>query len=160
MAPRQVQHPGIAGGVAEVLDSTGLAPHCLHLELTERTVIDVAGGIAQTLSSLADLGVRIAIDDFGTGYSNLACLLALPVHGLKLDRTITRRRRGMDVGRDDDFLATAVSLGHTLGLTVTAEGIETAAQARRMRAARCDNGQGWYLGRPVPADQMTWAIQR
>src|SRR5205814_851583 len=90
MAPRQVQHPGIAGGVAEVLDSTGLAPHCLHLELTERTVIDVAGGIAQTLSSLADLGVRIAIDDFGTGYSNLACLLALPVHGLKLDRTITR----------------------------------------------------------------------
>jgi diguanylate cyclase (GGDEF)-like protein len=158
LSARHLAHPGIVGCVAEVLDRTGLAPRRLQLEVTERTVIDVAGGIADTLSALADLGVRIALDDFGIGYCNLASLRGLPVHAIKLDRTFTVRPRRTDPRRDDDFLAAAVRLARTLGLTVTAEGIETATQARRMRAAGCDTGQGWYLGRPVPADQMIRAI--
>jgi len=165
LAPRHLQHPGVVGCIAEVLDRTGLAPHRLQLELTERAVIDVAGGITATLSALADLGVRIALDDFGVGYCNLASLRALPVHGLKLDMTFTRRARTSraqrtDSRRDAGFLAATVQLGRTLGLTVTAEGIETPAQARRMRAAGCDTGQGWHFGRPVPAEEMTRIIHR
>src|SRR5262249_35866576 len=87
LAARHLAHPGVVGCVAEILDRTGLAPHRLQLELTERAVIDVAGGIAETLAALADLGVRIALDDFGVGYCNLASLRALPVHTLKLDQT-------------------------------------------------------------------------
>jgi diguanylate cyclase (GGDEF)-like protein len=158
LAPRHLHDPGLVGCVAEVLDRTGLAPYRLHLEITERTVIDTTGRTTDTLAALADLGVRIAIDDFGVGYSNLACLRALPVHGLKLDSTFNTQPPPERALRDDDFLAAAVALGHTLGLTVTAEGIETAAQAQRMRAAGCDTGQGWHLGRPVPADEMTRQI--
>jgi diguanylate cyclase len=154
LAPRQLQCPGVVGWVAEVLDRTELAPQRLQLELTERAVIDVPGETAQTLSALAELGVRIAIDDFGVGYANLTCLRDLPVHALKLDRTFTR---GTD-SRHEDFLAATVQLGSTLGATITAEGIETAAQASRMRAVGCDTGQGWYLGRPVPADDITRTI--
>jgi diguanylate cyclase (GGDEF)-like protein len=159
LGPRHLEHPGVVGFVAEILDRTGLAPHLLQLEVTERTVIDVAGEISQTLAALADLGVRIALDDFGVGYCNLASLRTLPIHGIKLDRTFTARPpRAGDTLRDDEFLAATVRLGRTLGLAVTAEGIETAAHADRMRAAGCDTGQGWYLGRPAPADQITRAI--
>jgi diguanylate cyclase len=150
LASRHLHDPGLVGCVVEVLDRTGLAPDLLHVEITERTVIDTTGRTAEVLSALAELGVRIALDDFGVGYSNLACLRALPLHGLKLDGTFTEGT--------DDFLAAAVALGHTLGLTVTAEGIETAEQARRMRVAGCDTGQGWHLGRPLPADELTRRI--
>jgi len=112
--------------------------------------MSIEGTPLPSLRRLSALGVRIAIDDFGVGYSNLACLRALPVHGLKLDGTFTEST--------DAFLAAAVALGHTLGLAVTAEGIETAEQARRMRAAGCDTGQGWHLGRPVPAAELTRRI--
>jgi diguanylate cyclase (GGDEF)-like protein len=158
LASRELQHPGVVGCVVETLDRTGLAPDRLQLELTERAVIDAADGVTRTLSAFADLGVQIAIDDFGVGYSNLNCLRTLPAHRLKLDRTFTMRTRRVDP-RHDQFLAATVSLGRTLGLSITAEGIETAAQARRMRAAGCDTGQGWYFGRPVPAEEMTLAIQ-
>ncbi|MEN3357119.1 MAG: hypothetical protein V7637_1101 [Mycobacteriales bacterium] len=158
LAPRHLRHPGLVGCVAEVLDRTGLAPHRLQLEVIERTVIDVAGEISRTLSALADLGVRIALDDFGVGYCNLANLRDLPVHRLKLDRTFTMRSPRAGARRDSDFLAATVRLARTLGLSITAEGIETAAQAARMRAAGCDTGQGWYLGRPMPGDQLARAI--
>jgi diguanylate cyclase (GGDEF)-like protein len=160
LALRHLQHPGVVGCVAEALDRTGLSPHLLQLELTERAVIDVTGGLTNTLSALAELGVRIALDDFGVGYCNLANLRALPVHRIKLDRTFSRRPRYVDARRDEGFLAATVRLGHTLGLSVTAEGIETADQARRMRAAGCDTGQGWYLGRPMPPEHLTEAIRR
>ncbi|HET8682858.1 MAG TPA: bifunctional diguanylate cyclase/phosphodiesterase [Micromonosporaceae bacterium] len=157
LAPGQLQHPGVVGWVAEILDRSGLAPHRLQLELTERAVIDVAGATARTLAALAGLGVKIALDDFGVGYSNLTCLRALPLHRIKLDRTFIKPPRRAQA-RHQEFLAATVSLVRTLGLNITAEGIENAAQARRMRNAGCDTGQGWYLGRPVPADEITRAI--
>jgi diguanylate cyclase (GGDEF)-like protein len=160
LAPRHLQHPGLLGSVAEILDRTGLPPHLLQLEVTERTVLDAAGAISRTLSALTDLGVRIALDDFGVGYCNLASLRDLPVHSLKLDRSFSTPPRRAGSRRNDDFLAATVRLGRTLGLTITAEGIETAAQAQRMRTAGCDTGQGWYLGRPVPADELTQTIRR
>jgi diguanylate cyclase len=159
LAPRHLQHAGLVGCVAEILDRTGLAPHRLQLEVTERTVIDGAGEISRTLAALADLGIRLALDDFGVGYCNLASLRDLPVHRLKLDRTFSTTPQRGGARRDSDFLAATVQLGRTLGLSITAEGIETATQAHRMRTAGCDTGQGWYLGRPVPADQLTRVIQ-
>ena len=158
LAPRHLHDPGLVGCVAEVLDRSGLDPHRLHLEITERAAIDTTGPTTAALCALAELGVRIAIDDFGVGYSNLACLRALPVHGLKLDSTFNDRPSPERAARDDAFLAAAVALGHTLGLAVTAEGIETHAQARRMRAAGCDIGQGWYHGFPAPAAELTRRI--
>jgi diguanylate cyclase (GGDEF)-like protein len=151
LSASQLHQPGLAGLVAQVLDRSGLPPERLQLEITEHTIVDV-DDVAATLGALVALGVRIAIDDFGIGYSNLARLAAMPLHALKLDATFARPSAAPGA---DAFLATVVSLGHTLGLTVTAEGIETADQAERMRAAGCDTGQGWHLGRPVPASRIT-----
>jgi diguanylate cyclase (GGDEF)-like protein len=145
----QLYQPGFVGYVAQVLDRCGLPPSRLQIEITEHTILDSEDAPA-TLSSLVGLGVRVAVDDFGTGYSNLARLRDLPVHTLKLDATFAQHPQ-IDNGVDpDQFVATVVAFGHTLGLSVTAEGIETAAQAERMRAAGCDTGQGWHLGRPGP----------
>ncbi|WBB81257.1 bifunctional diguanylate cyclase/phosphodiesterase [Micromonospora sp. WMMD882] len=159
---RQLHQRGLAGTVAQILDRTGLPPHLLQLEVTEQAVIDLTGVVTETLAALMKLGVRIVIDDFGIGYANLANLRSLPLHGLKLDASLTRssaqpaRRPGNGrPDRDDDFLSTVVSLGHKLGLVVTAEGIETAQQAHRLTATGCDNGQGWHFGRPVPPHELT-----
>ncbi|MFI6229622.1 putative bifunctional diguanylate cyclase/phosphodiesterase [Micromonospora echinospora] len=162
---RQLQQDGMAAAVAQVLDRTGLPPSLLQLEVTEQAVIELSGVVMDTLTALMKLGVRIVIDDFGVGYANLANLRALPLHGLKLDASLTRpsapafrQAATYHPSTDDDFLTTVVSLGHKLGLTVTAEGIETAEQAHRLTATGCDNGQGWYFGRPVPPDEITDAI--
>src|SRR6478672_3119278 len=109
------------------------------------------------LRDLADLGVRIAIDDFGTGYSNLAYLRRLPVHTLKLAGPfITRGSNGQDETDDVDLeiVATIVRLAHILGLSVTAESIETPAQLARLHRLGCDTGQGWLFAPAVPADDI------
>ncbi|MEU1756161.1 bifunctional diguanylate cyclase/phosphodiesterase [Micromonospora matsumotoense] len=162
---RQLHQRGMAGAVAQILDRTGLPPHLLQLEVTEQVVIDLTGVVTETLAALMTLGVRIVIDDFGIGYANLANLRSLPLYGLKLDASLTRasrqpaRRPGARrPGSDDEFLSTVVSLGHKLGLVVTAEGIETAQQAHRLTATGCDNGQGWHFGRPVPPQEITAGI--
>jgi diguanylate cyclase (GGDEF)-like protein len=161
LAARQIRGAGLVGDVADVLDRTGLSPRRLQLEITEQTVIDTGEQTIANLRALADLGVRVAIDDFGTGYSNLACLRALPLHGIKLAGTLLRGSAGeASAPSDDAFLATLVSLGHTLGFEVTAEGIETEAQAARLCAVGCDIGQGWHLGQAVPADEITDRIRR
>jgi diguanylate cyclase (GGDEF)-like protein len=159
LAARQLHQAGLVGFVAELLDRVGLPAARLQLEITEHAVIGTDRKVIATMSALARLGVRIAIDDFGTGYSNLACLRGrLPLHGLKLDGTFAQGPAPAIRPSDAEFLATVVSIGRTLGLTVTAEGIETAAHARRMRAAGCEIGQGWHLGRPMRAERITALI--
>ncbi|GLI01257.1 putative bifunctional diguanylate cyclase/phosphodiesterase [Phytohabitans aurantiacus] len=152
LAVRQIRQPGLAAQVAAILDDTGLPAGRLQLEITEDAVMDIDDDSVDTLRALADLGVQIAIDDFGTGYSNLAYLCDLPVHGLKLAGRFLkgRRPRGEVDPTREAILSTLVTLGHKLGLSVTAEGVETPAQARRLRAIGCDLGQGWLWGRPVP----------
>lgn len=159
---RQLRQYGMAAAVAQVLDRTGLPPHLLQLEVTEQAVIDLSSVVTDTLTTLMKLGVRIVIDDFGVGYANLANLRALPLHGLKLDASLTHpsppvsgRTSTPRAATDEDFLGTVVALGHQLGLTVTAEGIETVEQADRLTATGCDHGQGWYFGRPVSARAIT-----
>jgi EAL domain-containing protein (putative c-di-GMP-specific phosphodiesterase class I) len=117
----------------------------------------------EALRALAEMGVRIAIDDFGTGYSNLAYLRTLPVHALKLAGPFVTRpfARDPDKGGDPDYdevdlevLALLVELAHTLGLSVTAEFVETSVQLERLRKLGCDTGQGWYFAPPVPASAV------
>ncbi|WP_370146606.1 MULTISPECIES: putative bifunctional diguanylate cyclase/phosphodiesterase [unclassified Kitasatospora] len=162
LAARQVWDSDVVADVAQVLERTGLPARLLQLELTESAVLGPGGRPLQALQALADMGVRIAIDDFGTGYSNLAYLSRLPVHALKLDGTfIEGFRDPAPVGRpdlrsrrseaDEQIVGAMVRLAHDLGLTVTAEGIESAAQAERLRLTGCDTAQGWYFARPGEA---------
>ncbi|MGV9878252.1 EAL domain-containing protein [Streptomyces sp. NPDC003006] len=160
VAVRQVWDSDLVADVAEILAETGLPARLLQLELTESAVMGSAGRPLQALQELSDMGVRIAIDDFGTGYSNLAYLSRLPVSVLKLDGSFVR---GFQYEEGEEHLNPAdevivealVQLAHRLGITVTAECVETAAQAARLRRIGCDTGQGWLYSRAVPADRIS-----
>ncbi|MFJ2902832.1 putative bifunctional diguanylate cyclase/phosphodiesterase [Streptomyces sp. NPDC087212] len=168
VAVRQVWDSDLVADVAETLAETGLAPRLLQLELTESAVMGSAGRPLEALQALSDMGVGIAIDDFGTGYSNLAYLSRLPVSVLKLDGAFVR---GFQYEGDGEAAGTAqtaeapnpadevvveamIQLAHRLGLTVTAECVETSAQAARLLRIGCDTGQGWLYSRPVPPDRI------
>jgi diguanylate cyclase (GGDEF)-like protein len=157
LAVQQVRRPELVDEVRELLRRTGLPPGRLQLEITESTMMSTAEEPVRALRVLADLGVRIAIDDFGTGYCNLAYLRGLPVTELKVAGefvTGLRAPAGDPASRTDErILAALVSLAHALKVTVTAEGVETAGQAERLRTIGCDAAQGWHFGRPGPAEQ-------
>jgi diguanylate cyclase (GGDEF)-like protein/PAS domain S-box-containing protein len=160
VAVRQVWDSDLVADVAETLAETGLAPHLLQLELTESAVMGSSGRPLRTLQALSDMGVRIAIDDFGTGYSNLAYLSRLPVSVLKLDGSFVRGFQYEDTSAhaspaDEVIVEAMIQLAHRLGLTVTAECVETSAQAGRLRRIGCDTGQGWLYSRPVAADRIS-----
>jgi diguanylate cyclase (GGDEF)-like protein len=152
VAVRQVWDSDLVADVAAVLAETGLPPELLQLELTESAAMGSTGRPLQSLHALSEMGVRITIDDFGTGYSNLAYLSRLPVRGLKLDGSFVH---GFGAGRhpnpaDETIVTALVQLAHQLGLTVTAECVETADQAQRLHAIGCDLAQGWLYARPGP----------
>jgi EAL domain-containing protein (putative c-di-GMP-specific phosphodiesterase class I) len=151
LAVRQIRDGRIVEDVATVLADTGLDPKALQLELTESAVMGTAEPL-ETLQALAALGVSIAIDDFGTGYSNFAYLRNLPVHALKLAGSFVAGLRPTERPDpvDEQIIAAVINLAHALGLTVTAEGVETAEQANRLAALGCDTGQGWYYAEPGP----------
>ncbi|MGQ4440406.1 putative bifunctional diguanylate cyclase/phosphodiesterase [Streptomyces violaceoruber] len=167
VAVRQVWDSDLVADVARTLEETGLAPELLQLELTESAVMGSAGRPLQVLKALSDMGVHIAIDDFGTGYSNLAYLSRLPVSVLKLDGAFVRGFQYDAVSdaaacgagganpADEVIVEAMVQLAHRLGLTVTAECVETSAQATRLRRIGCDTGQGWLYSRPVAPDRIS-----
>jgi len=142
--------------VAQVLAESGLAPRQLVLEITESVLMDDADATAVRLEELRRLGVRIAIDDFGTGYSNLAYLKHLPVHELKIAGSFMEglRAESEEDPVDSQIVATLVQLAHALSLGVTAEGVETPAQAARLLRLGCDTGQGWFFARPGPPEDI------
>ncbi|MGW3732870.1 putative bifunctional diguanylate cyclase/phosphodiesterase [Streptomyces sp. NPDC005148] len=162
VAVRQVWDSDLVTDVAEILAETGLAPGLLQLELTESAVMGSAGRPLEALQALSDMGVRIAIDDFGTGYSNLAYLSRLPVSVLKLDGSFVRGFRYDDGAHpspaDETIVEAMVQLAHRLGLTVTAECVETAGQAERLRRIGCDTGQGWLYSRAVAPERIAELI--
>lgn len=162
VAVRQVWDSDLVTDVAEILAETGLDPALLQLELTESAVMGSAGRPLRALQALSDMGVRIAIDDFGTGYSNLAYLSRLPVSVLKLDGAFVRGFRYEDGAHpspaDETIVEAMVELAHRLGLTVTAECVETAGQAERLRRIGCDTGQGWLYSRAVAPERIAELI--
>jgi diguanylate cyclase (GGDEF)-like protein/PAS domain S-box-containing protein len=157
LAVRQARDPDLVTDVRKVLDSTGLPAGRLQLEITESAVMGTGDGSLEALRALAEDGVRLAIDDFGTGYSNLAYLRRLPAHMLKIAGSFISGAARPETGDgvvDEQIVATLVTLAHTLGMTVTAEGVESAAQAVKLRSLGCDAGQGWYFAKSVPAAQI------
>jgi diguanylate cyclase (GGDEF)-like protein/PAS domain S-box-containing protein len=152
---RQAQEPTIVRDIVKVLEQTGLRPELLQLELTESALLGPGGQPIQALTELREAGIRLAVDDFGTGYSNLAYLRQLPLTELKLAGTLIDGLRTGDSAPDDPIVAMLVGLAHRLGLTVTAEAVETAEQADRLRAMGCDHAQGWHFARPAAPEAIT-----
>lgn len=158
---RQCTEPGLADEVAQALQDTGLAPENLQLEITESAVMQSYDRPVATLRAVAATGVRIVIDDFGTGYANLAHLRHLPVHGLKLAGAFMAGIRSPAPDRvDEQIVETVIRLAHTLDMSVTAEGVETADQAERMAALGCDLAQGWHFGAAGPAESIVPPLGR
>lgn len=150
LSARQLAHPRLAETVAAAIADAGIDPSLLALEVTETAIMADPQLALRTLGLLGALGVQVAIDDFGVGYSSLAYLRELPVHAIKIDRAFVS---GLDRSADDRAIVEAVvHLGHALGLTVTAEGIETPDQLARLEVLGCDAGQGYYFAKPQPSE--------
>ncbi|MFF4650488.1 EAL domain-containing protein [Streptomyces sp. NPDC001380] len=154
LAPQQARSPELVHDVLRILKEAGLEPEALCLEVTENALIGADDQALHALRRLTDHGVAVALDDFGTGYSNFSHLRRLPVHGLKIDRSLVGDLAGPGVPDPtaEKILTALVSLARALGLTVTAEGVETAEQADRLRSLGCDTAQGWLYGRPGSAE--------
>ena len=150
LSARQFAEDGLVEDVAEALRLSGIAPHLLELEITEGMVIASPERALNTLARIKTMGVRLAIDDFGTGYSSLAQLKNFPVDTLKVDRSFIRDLAG---NADDRAITEAIiSMGKSLSLNVVAEGVETVEQLDILRAGACDEMQGFYFSKAVPAD--------
>jgi diguanylate cyclase (GGDEF)-like protein/PAS domain S-box-containing protein len=152
ISARQFEPRTIVALVRNALASTGLDASLLELELTESMVMHHAEEAVKVLHDLKDLGIQLSIDDFGTGYSSLSYLQRFPVDCLKIDRSFVR-----DIGADpnDAVIARAViSLGHSLGLSVIAEGVSSEEQLAFLRENGCDEMQGFLFSRPVPMEEL------
>lgn len=149
----QFKHKDFSQIVADALLQSGLEPQFLTLEITESLVMENPELLILELQRLKALGIRISIDDFGTGYSSLSYLKRLPVDELKIDQSFVRDMN-TDTA-DADICRTIIMIGHNLGLSVVAEGVETEAQASYLMRQRCDALQGYLLSRPAPASQIS-----
>lgn len=149
LSPLQLRQDDLPGFIAGILERTGLDPKYLELELTETSAMENAEETIVLLKQLSDMGLSLSVDDFGTGYSSMAYLKRLPVTTLKIDRSFTD---DLSVGGNDSVIAKAIiDLGHNMGLKVVAEGVETQQQESWLRNNNCDQAQGFYYSRPVPA---------
>ena len=149
VSARQFRQPDFVAFVLGVLARSGANPHCLKLELTESMLVN---DVEDTIAKMADLkasGVGFSLDDFGTGYSSLSYLKRLPLDQLKIDQSFVRDL--MNDPNDAAIARTVITLGHSLGLTVIAEGVETQAQREFLALQDCDAYQGYLFGRPLPA---------
>lgn len=142
--------------VAAALQKTQLHPGLLKLEITESLLMQEIEQSIETMNRLTELGVHLAIDDFGTGYSSLAYLKRFPISELKIDRAFVRE---LTPGSSDAAIVRAIiALGHNLGLDIIAEGVETAEQHDFLQAEQCDQIQGYYFSRPVPAENIAYLL--
>ena len=153
ISARQFNDPkDFADDVTRLLNSVGLDPRYLELEMTESMLLKNVDENIAVLRKLGKLGTSLAVDDFGTGYSSLAYLKQLPIDTLKIDRTFVR-----DIESDADdaaIIKAIIAMAHSLDLRVTAEGVETQGQLAALRKLRCDQFQGYLISRPVPADEF------
>ncbi|MBD8530191.1 MULTISPECIES: bifunctional diguanylate cyclase/phosphodiesterase [unclassified Massilia] len=151
LSARQLAQAGFAGTVRGIVADAGIDPCLLEFELTESMLMADPESAVRILSSLKAQGMRLSVDDFGTGYSSLAYLKRFPLDALKIDRTFVR---DLPDDADDAAITKAViSLAHSLNLKVVAEGVETIAHLDALRAYGCDEIQGYYISKPLPADK-------
>lgn len=152
IAATMIYDRGLSITVARLLRAYDVLPQSLRLEVTEGALMADPVRAEAALASLAELGVRISVDDYGTGYSSLATLKRLPVHELKIDRSFVK-----DLKTEESayaIVASTIGLGHGLGLTVVAEGVEGRATGEALAALGCDRAQGAYWGQPMPAADL------
>jgi diguanylate cyclase (GGDEF)-like protein/PAS domain S-box-containing protein len=150
----QLMRQGFSAWVAEVLSQTALPAEWLALEITESALVSDTSAAIRVLEEIRDLGVRIAIDDFGTGYSSLSYLQRFPVDVVKIDRSFTMALDQQNA-QATALVGAVVHLGEALGMSVIAEGVETAEQARILTALGCSVVQGYLYSRPRPAPEIT-----
>jgi EAL domain-containing protein (putative c-di-GMP-specific phosphodiesterase class I) len=155
VASQQFQLPTLAALVREVLDEFNFEPMLLELEITESSLLNDVEATTNTLHELRDMGVRLAIDDFGTGYSSLAYLKRLPIDVLKIDQSFVR-----NLAEDSDdatITKTIINMAKGLGLSTTAEGVETFQQLLLLGSYGCNRMQGYLFGRPVDTETfLSW----
>jgi len=152
ISARQFHDQDLTQTVIRILEETGWSPKYLELELTESSIMQNAEFAADMLTRLKNMGVNISIDDFGTGFSSLGALKRLPIDALKIDQSFVR-----DANTDPDDAAIVmaiVTLAHNLRLRVVAEGVETEDQLRFLQLLRCDEIQGYFFSKPLPADKL------
>lgn len=154
----QLSGPSVVDTVERVLHRWSWAPERLVLELTESVLMTEATEAHAMLRRLKDLGVQLAIDDFGTGYSSLSYLHRFPVDQVKLDRAFVAGLRAD--GEGSPIARAVVNMAHALGISVTAEGVETRDQLLGLRRLGCDRAQGFYFAPPLPADEFSQLLQR
>ncbi|MGH8809060.1 MAG: putative bifunctional diguanylate cyclase/phosphodiesterase, partial [Noviherbaspirillum sp.] len=158
LSARQFAQQDLAKSIIAVLDETGLAASNLEIELTESLVMTDVERAIDALRALKAIGVQLSIDDFGTGYSSLSYLKRFPIDVLKIDRSFVR---DMTVDPDDAaIVASIISLSHSLKLHVIAEGVETQEQLAYLRAHGCDEMQGYYFSKPVPAEEFEQILRK
>jgi diguanylate cyclase (GGDEF)-like protein len=154
----QFHSPHFVQFVLSALGASGLAPHRLELEITETVLMQNSEAVLKTLHQLRGLGVRVALDDFGTGYSSLSYLSSFPFDKLKIDRSFIS---GLGTNPDCAAIVRAIiSLGASLGMAITAEGVETAVQLDFIRAVGCTEAQGFLLNTPQPVHEAARIFQR
>jgi diguanylate cyclase (GGDEF)-like protein/PAS domain S-box-containing protein len=148
----QFQGEGFLSDLLSVLRETGMDPCSLELEVTESVLMKNTDTSISILNAVRDVGIKVAVDDFGTGYSSLSYLRQFPLDSLKIDQSFLRK---IHVAPDDSIIVSAIiGIGRNLGLRVVAEGVETAEELEFLKANDCEEAQGYYLGRPVSADDF------
>jgi diguanylate cyclase (GGDEF)-like protein len=152
LSPAQFRTANLLSIVMDTLKQSGLPPKRLEVEITETLLLEKSSQVLATLHALRALGVRISMDDFGTGYSSLSYLRSFPFDKIKIDQSFVR---DLDANRDAQaIIRSIVSLGKGLGVTITAEGVETEAEFSCLRAEGCHEGQGFLFSRARPNDEI------
>jgi diguanylate cyclase (GGDEF)-like protein len=152
VSARQFRQKGLVESIASIVRTTGIAPDCLELEITESLLIDGKSGVAGMLDELRSMGITLALDDFGTGYSSLAYLKRFPVDTVKIDRSFVT---DLSISEDAGAIAAAViAMAHALQKRVVAEGVETQKQTALLTRLGCDHIQGYYYSQPLPASMF------
>ena len=152
LSVRQFQQDSVTDMVASTLRRTGLEPRCLELELTETMALHGPDAMRAALQELRGMGVQCSIDDFGTGYCGLSHLTRFPLDRLKIDKSFVDQITTTEA--DAAVVAAIIAMGHSLGLEVVAEGVETEEQLEHLRAFGCDQVQGYIFSHPLPAERF------
>jgi diguanylate cyclase (GGDEF)-like protein/PAS domain S-box-containing protein len=158
LAAMQLHSPGLLAHIDDILIRTGLSPRSLVLEITESMLIDDIQTTLAALHALRQRSIALSIDDFGTGYSSLSYLYQFPINHLKIDRSFVSQMQSSP--HHHKLVETIITLAHQLGFTAIAEGIESEADVAILRSLACDLGQGYWFGKPQPADVIgQWLAQ-
>jgi len=147
---RQFLTPASLSTIGAILEETGTDPARVRLEITENSIIDNAPHSLPVLEELRSHNLRLHIDDFGTGYSSLSFMKKLPIDALKIDRSFVETMKTDPIS--ESIVRATIALAHNLEFSVTAEGVETAEQAQRLRQLNCDSAQGYYFAHPMTSE--------